>query len=76
VSLGDKLWDDMRSVHAKFHEFILYRSADMNISLLYFFDFFTLEEQELGRISYMKDVVLYEGILTKFISYFLVFHFI
>jgi hypothetical protein len=41
--------DDLRSVHAEFHEFSMHRSADMNISLLYFFQFFTLEEQELGR---------------------------
>jgi hypothetical protein len=41
--------------------------------LIYFFEFFTLEEHELERISYIKDIVLYEGISTKFVSYFLSF---
>jgi hypothetical protein len=42
----------------------------MNLSLLYFFDFFTLEEQELGIISNMKDLALYEVVPTKFVSSF------
>jgi hypothetical protein len=65
MPLSDHIRDDTRSVRAKFHEFIMHRSAYMNISLLYFFDFFTLEEQELGRIFYMKDVVLHERTPTK-----------
>jgi hypothetical protein len=60
---------DMRSVHDKFHEFSMYRSAD--ISLLYLFEFFTLEEQESRRISYMKDVVLYEGDFNQIYFIFL-----
>jgi hypothetical protein len=54
----------------------MHRSADMNISLIYFFEFFTLEEHELERISYIKDIVLYEGISTKFVSCFSKFYFI
>jgi hypothetical protein len=60
----------MRSMHAKFHEFSMHRSAYMNLSLLYFFDFFTLEEQELGIISNMKDLAPYEVVPTKFVSSF------
>jgi hypothetical protein len=57
-------------MHAKFHEFRNHRDEDMNLSLFSFSEFCTLEEQELGRIVYMKDVVLYEAVLTKFDSYF------
>jgi hypothetical protein len=57
----------MRNLHAEFYEFIMHISAYMNISFLYFFEFFTLEELELGRISYIKDVVLYERTSIKFI---------
>jgi hypothetical protein len=57
-------------VHDKFDEFRLHRGEDMNLSLIEFSEFCTLEEQELRRTYYMKDVVLYEEIHTKFISYF------
>jgi hypothetical protein len=49
---------------------------EVQISLLYFFEFFTLEEQELWRIYWMKDVVLYESVPTKFVSPFLELYFI
>jgi hypothetical protein len=42
----------------------------MNLSLFSFYEFCTLEEQELGRIAYMKDIVTDEEILTKLNSYF------
>jgi hypothetical protein len=58
-------------MHAKFQEFSIHRSADMNIYLHYFFEFFILEDQELRRISNMKDLVLYEAVPTKFVSSFL-----
>jgi hypothetical protein len=48
----------------------------MNLSSFLFSEFCTLEEHELGRIVYMKDIVLYKGIPTKFISYFLQLYFI
>jgi hypothetical protein len=69
VPLGEHIWDCMRSVHDKFHEIRKHRGGDTNFSSFSFSEFCTLEEQELGRIAYMKDVVLYEGIPTKFISY-------
>jgi hypothetical protein len=40
----------------------------MNLSLFSFSEFCTLDEQELRRFDYMKDVVLYEGVPTKFVS--------
>jgi hypothetical protein len=43
----------------------------MNLSLFSFYEFCTPEEQELRRISYMKDAVPDEGIPTKLNSYFL-----
>jgi hypothetical protein len=39
VKLGEH--NDIVSLHDKLHEFSMHTSADMNISLLYFFDFFT-----------------------------------
>jgi hypothetical protein len=48
----------------------MYRDEDMNLSLFSFYEFCTPEEQELGRISYMKDAALDEGIPTKLNSYF------
>jgi hypothetical protein len=65
VPLGGHIWDDKRSVHAKFNEFRKHRSGDMNLSSFSFSKFCTLEEQELWRIAYMKSVVLYEGIQKK-----------
>jgi hypothetical protein len=61
----------MWSVHAKFHEFRKHRGGDTNLSSFSFSKFCTLEEQELGRISYIKDVVLYEAVPKKFVSSFL-----
>jgi hypothetical protein len=66
----------MRSMHPKFHEFSMHIIVDMSISLLYFFEFFTLEEHKVGRISHMKDVVLYETVPIKFVSSFLELYFI
>jgi hypothetical protein len=49
----------------------MHRNDDMNLSLFLFSGFCTLEEQELRRFDYMKDIVLDEGIPTEFILYFL-----
>jgi hypothetical protein len=48
----------------------------MNLSSFSFSEFCTLEEHELGRIVYMKDIVLYEAVPTKFDSYSSDFYFI
>jgi hypothetical protein len=48
----------------------------MNLSSFSFYEFCILEEQELWRIAYMKDVVLYEVVPTKFDSYFSDLYFI
>jgi hypothetical protein len=69
--LAGHIRDDMRSVHAKFHESRMHRGGDTNLFSFSFLEFCTLEEQELGRIAYMKDVVLYETVPTKFVSSFL-----
>jgi hypothetical protein len=66
----------MKSLYTKFCEFTMHIKGEMNLSLFSFSEFCTLEEQELGGIYYIKDVVLYEGILTKFISYFSQLYFI
>jgi hypothetical protein len=66
----------MSSVHVKFHDFIKHRGGDMNLSLFSFSEFCILEELELGRIAHIKDVVLYEGIPIKFVSYFSQLYFI
>jgi hypothetical protein len=76
VPLGYHIRDYMGSVHAKFHKFIKHRGGDTNLSSFSLSEFCTLEEQELGRIAYMKDVVLYEGIPTKFILYIYGLYFI
>jgi hypothetical protein len=76
VPLGEHIWDDLRSVHVKRHEFRKHRGGDMNLSSFSFSEFCTLEEQELGRIIYMKDVVLYEAVPTKFVLSFLELYFI
>jgi hypothetical protein len=54
----------------------MHRGGDMNLSSFSFSEFCTLEEQGLGRIANMKDVVLYERIPTKFVSYFSQLYFI
>jgi hypothetical protein len=71
MPLGQKIRDGIWSFHAMLEEFIMYRDEDMNLSLFFLHEFCTLKEQELGRISYMKDAVPDEGIPTKLNSYFL-----
>jgi hypothetical protein len=39
---GEKLRDDIWSLHDKFQEFIFYRDEDMNLSLFLFYEFCTL----------------------------------
>jgi hypothetical protein len=46
------------------------KKGDIDLSLLSFSKFYRLNEQELRITSYMKDVVLHEGNLNQFISYF------
>jgi hypothetical protein len=42
----------------------------MSLSLFLFLEFCILKKPKLRRTDYMKDIVLYEEILIKFISYF------
>jgi hypothetical protein len=60
----------MRNLHARFHEFSIHKNEDMNLSLFSFLEFCTLDEQELRRFYYMKDVGLDEWIPTNLTSYF------
>jgi hypothetical protein len=57
MTLFEQIRDDMRSAHAKFHEFSMHTKGDINLSLFSF--------PELSRFDYMKDVVLDEGIPIK-----------
>jgi hypothetical protein len=43
----------------------MHKNEDMDLFLFSFLEFCTLDEQELRRFYYMKDVVLDEGILTN-----------
>jgi hypothetical protein len=70
IPLGAIFSNDMRSIHATFYEFIMHRKGDIDLSLFLFSEICRLKEQELKRTSYMKDVVIYEGIPAKFTSYF------
>jgi hypothetical protein len=54
---GEHIIEVIRRVHDKFYEFRMNRGGDMNLSSFSFSGFCTVEEQELWRISYMKDVV-------------------
>jgi hypothetical protein len=76
MPLDEKIRNDIWCSHAKFQEFIMYRDEDMNLSLFFFYEFYTLQEQELGKIAYMKDVVSDGGIPTKLNSYFSDLYFI
>jgi hypothetical protein len=67
IPLGYHIWGIIRRVHAKYHEFRRYGGGDMNLSSFSFSEFCRLKEKELRRTSYMKDVVLYGMISTKFI---------
>jgi hypothetical protein len=44
VPLGDHLWDDMRSLHVKFHEFIMSGKEDIDLSLFSSSEIFRLKE--------------------------------
>jgi hypothetical protein len=72
MPIGEHIRNEMRNMHDKCHEFSMHRNQDMNLSLFSISEFCTLEEQELRSLDYMKDVLLDEGISTKFISYFFV----
>jgi hypothetical protein len=76
MPLGEHIRDGMKRVHAKFHEFSMHRDTDMNLSLFLFSEFCTLEEQELSRFDYIKDVVLDKGNPTKLNLYFSELYFI
>jgi hypothetical protein len=39
MALGEHIGDDMRSEHAKFHEFSMHRNRDINLSLFFFSKF-------------------------------------
>jgi hypothetical protein len=71
LSFGELFRNDMGSMSAKFYEFIIYKKGAIDLSLFSFSEICRLNYQELGITSYMKDIVLYEGNLEKFISYFL-----
>jgi hypothetical protein len=71
VPLDKLLRNDMRSMYAKFYKIIMHRKVDIDLSSLSFSKICRLNEQELRITYYMKDGVLYEGILTNFILYFL-----
>jgi hypothetical protein len=62
--------NDMRRTHTKFHEFSMHRNVDVNLSLFSFPEFCTLDEHELMRFDYRKDVVLDGTVLIKFTPYF------
>jgi hypothetical protein len=42
MPLGERIMDDMRSVHDKFHEFSMYRKGDINLSLIFFSEICTM----------------------------------
>jgi hypothetical protein len=69
MPLGEHIIDLTRRVHAKFHEFRMHRGGDMNLSLFSFPEFCILKEQELRRIDYMKDIVLYDSNKICFIFF-------
>jgi hypothetical protein len=71
IPLLEIFTNDMGSMHAYVYEFIMHRKGDIDLSLFSFSYICRLKDQELTRTSYMKDVVLYEWIATKFTSYFL-----
>jgi hypothetical protein len=70
MPLAEHILDVIRRVHAKYHEFRRHRGGGTDLSSFSFSEFCTLEEPELSRTYYMKDVVLYEAIPTKFVSSF------
>jgi hypothetical protein len=70
IPLDDLFRNDMGSMHANFDEFRMHRKEDIDLSFFSFSEIYRLKEQELRRTSCMKDVVLSEGIPTKFTSYF------
>jgi hypothetical protein len=54
----------------------MHRNEDMKLYLFSFPEFCTLDEQELRRFNYMKDIVLDEAVPTKFNLYFSYLYFI
>jgi hypothetical protein len=70
ITLIDIFRNDMGSMHAKFYKFSMHRKGDIDLSLFSFSKICRLKEQQLRRTSYMKYVVQYEEIPTKFTSYF------
>jgi hypothetical protein len=42
MPLGEQIRDDVRSMHANFHEFSMHRKGDMNLSLFSFSEICTM----------------------------------
>jgi hypothetical protein len=69
MPLGERIMDDMRSVHDKFHEFSMYRKGDINLSLIFFSEICTMITGII-EIWIGDNDVLDQGIPTKFVSKF------
>jgi hypothetical protein len=46
MPLGEHIRDDMRRMHAKFHEFSRQRKGDINLSSFPFYEFSRMGQQE------------------------------
>jgi hypothetical protein len=54
MPLLEKIWDDMRSVHGKFHEFTMHIKGDISLSLFSFSEICTKEYYGSRIFEYMK----------------------
>jgi hypothetical protein len=54
MPLGDNISNDMRRIHAKFHEFSRHRKGDINLSSFPFYEFCRMGQQESLRFENME----------------------
>jgi hypothetical protein len=68
MPLGEHTQNDMRNMHAKFHEFSWHKKEILIYHHFHFINF--VEWDNMNEIWKHENVHLVEGIVTKFIPYF------
>jgi hypothetical protein len=62
MPLSEHIKDDMRRMHAMFHEFSRHRKGDINLSLFPFYEFCRMGQQESLRFENMEMYTWLRGL--------------
>jgi hypothetical protein len=62
MPLGEHTQNDMRNMHAKFHEFIWHKKGDINLSSFPFYEFCRMGQHESLRFENMEMYTWLRGL--------------